>query len=239
MSSEIRLLLVDDHPMYRRGVGDALAIENDIKVIGEVGDACQAVAVAIEKRVDVVLMDVRMPVGPEPEDPRNSFSAATATEPGLEPGVWACGVIKERFPECHVVMLTTFVDPTIVVSAVLHGADGFLLKTAGRSQIVSAIRSAVVGEAPYAAEITPYVVRYARAGVPPSERTRGALLTGRELEVLRMLTQGMTNQEIAVNLGISIHTTVRHVSNILMKLNVRNRTEAVLFAVANRILSGL
>ncbi len=209
----IRVLVVDDHAVVRRGLRGFLDVLDDIEVIGEAEDGRQALELAGSLRPDLVLMDLLMP--------------------GLD-GIAATAELKSRFPEVHVLALTSFVEEERVLAALEAGASGFLLKDAGPDEIASAIRSAVAGEVPLDPGIAGIVARSLRR--PGADGAAQAEpLTSREREVLGLIARGLSNQAIADLLGITERTARTHVSNILAKLRVASRTQAALYAVEHHL----
>jgi DNA-binding NarL/FixJ family response regulator len=209
----IRVLLVDDEAMIRTGLRMVLEAESDIEVVGEAGDGAQAVTAAATLRPDVVLMDVRMP--------RLDGLAATQQ-------------ILAANPAVKVVVLTTFNEDSYVRDALRLGASGFLLKVAPPERLVDAIRVAANGDA----LIDPLVTRQVIAALaynmrdPLAADPQPALgqLTVREDEVLRMLARGRSNAEIAADLVVGDATVKTHVARVLMKLGLRDRVQAVIYA---------
>jgi DNA-binding NarL/FixJ family response regulator len=199
------VLLVDDHRLVRAGLVALLAGTEDIKVVGEASDGKQAVELAARLHPDVVLMDLSMPV--------------------LD-GVAATRMILEESPSTHVVVLTSFADHHRVTDAVAAGAVGYLLKDCDPRDVVTAVRSAALGNAP----IDP---RVARALLPAPTPRRDETLSARELQVLRLLAQGLANKQIGRALGISERTVKVHVGNVFRRLGVADRTSAALWARDN------
>lgn len=206
----IRVLIVDDHPMVRRGMRDFLELHDDLEVIGEAGDGIDAIAATEASAPDVVIMDLLLP--------RLDGIAATAE-------------IKARHPSVEVVAITSFIDEERVTAAIEAGASGFLLKDAEADDLAAAIRSAVAGEVHLDPAVAGIVARGRIAGGRVAGGSGRAALTGREREVLGGVARGLSNREIAGELGITERTARTHVSNILAKLGLASRTQAALFAV--------
>ncbi len=205
----IRVLLADDQALVRTGFRMILKAEPGIEVVGEAGDGAEAVARARELAPDVVLMDVRMPVVDGVEATRQL-------------------VLDEESP--RVLMLTTFDLDEYVYGALRAGASGFLLKDAPEEQLVSAIRVIATGGSLFAPSVTRRLIEeFSRRtmAIPPPELDE---LTARELEVLRLVARGLTNGEIAATLVVSEHTVKTHVAHLLRKLDLRDRTQAVIVA---------
>ena len=209
MTPAIRVLLVDDHPVVRQGLRALLSTQDGIAVVGEAGDGEAAVVAAERLSPDVVLMDVVMP--------------------GMD-GVAALRLIGERRPHTRVVMLTSYADERQAMEAVDAGASGFLLKDASPRDVASAIRAAHRGEAVLHPSVAAKLLAERRR--PPAAH---ADLTARELEVLRLIARGLQNKQIAVQLHLSEKTVKTHVSAILRKLDVTDRTQAAMYAVRERL----
>lgn len=208
----IRVLLVDDQPMVRTGFRYILDSEDDIEVVGEAADGEVAIAQVHALRPDVVLMDIRMP--------RMDGVAATAALTAESPAT----------PK--VIILTTYDLDEYVVEALRAGASGFLLKDASADDLLSAIRVVHRGDAVVAPGVTRRLLdRFARLPVgAPTETAQVDGLTERELEVLLLMARGLSNAEIAAELVVSETTVKTHVSNVLAKLQLRDRVQAVVFA---------
>lgn len=209
-SDLIGVVLVDDHRVVRRGISAYFEQVADIEVIGEAADGGQALDCIAQLEQggtlpDVVLMDLLMPV---------------------MDGITATGQIKSRWPVVEVVVMTSFVEEAKVRSALEAGAAGYLLKDADADQVAQALRAAMAGQM----HLDPSVARLLADSVR-SPRPRSAALTGREREVLALVAQGASNQQIARTLVVSERTARTHVSAILMKLDLVSRTQAALWAV--------
>ncbi len=203
----IRVMLVDDHGVVREGLRAYLELEPDIEVVGEARDGREAVRRAQELQPDVVLMDLVMP--------------------NMD-GVEATSQIKQSRPETHVIVLTSYVDDERVVPAIKAGATSYLLKDVASSDLVRAIRGAHAGQAQLHPEVARRLMQQVTA---PRKSDAAAELTEREREVLQLVAQGRSNKEIARQLVVSERTVKGHVSNILGKLGLQDRTQAALYAV--------
>jgi two-component system, NarL family, response regulator LiaR len=214
MPSPIRVLIVDDHEIVRKGIRALLATKRDIQVVGEAGDGAMAVSQAKSLRPDVVLMDLMMP---------------------RMDGIQATREITAQQPETRIVVLTSFAADAQVFPAIKAGALGYLLKDSGPQELVQAIRQVFRGEP----SLDPSVARKVLAEMsdPPQKPLTPDPLTVRELEILRHVAQGMSNKEIAEALVVADETVHAHVSNILNKLHLANRTQAALYALKEGIAS--
>jgi DNA-binding NarL/FixJ family response regulator len=212
----IRVLLVDDHAMVRRGMRDFLELHDDIEIVGEAIDGGDAIAQAGALRPDIVVMDLMMP--------------------GID-GIEATARIRADLPEVEVIALTSFVEEARVLAAIEAGAAGFLLKDAEADELAAAIRAAAAGEVHLDPAIAGIVARRMRAGNADTAARQAAdgvaSLTQRERDVLACVAQGLPNRAVADRLGITERTARTHVSNILAKLGLSSRTQAALFAVQN------
>ncbi|TFV86247.1 response regulator transcription factor [Blastococcus sp. CT_GayMR16] len=197
----IRVLVVDDHPIVRQGLSSLLGTVTDMSVVGSAGDGETAVRLAVQHRPDVVLMDLNLP-----------------GVPGLE----ATRRIGREAPEAAVLVLTMVDDDDTVLAALRVGARGYVLKGAGQDELLGAIRTVASGGAVFGAG----AARAVLAGPPP--RDAAGRLTEREAEILALVADGRSNPEIAHELGLSLKTVQNHVSRILPKLQVRDRTQAAL-----------
>jgi DNA-binding NarL/FixJ family response regulator len=209
----IKVLIADDQVLVRRGFRLVLEIEDDLEVVGEAGDGNEAVAQTRRLRPDVVLMDVRMP-GTDGIEATRTLSA--------DPAIGS-----------RVVMLTTFDLDEYVYEALRAGASGFMLKDVQPELLVAGIRAVHAGESLLAPSVTRRLVEsyLRRPGLVSTEaRLRLATLTSRERETLAMLARGLTNAEIAAELVVSETTVKTHVGRVLMKLALRDRVQAVIFA---------
>ncbi|WP_203231382.1 response regulator [Nocardioides caldifontis] len=207
-----RVLLVDDQALVRAGFRLILEAQDDLEVVAEAADGAQALALAEEHGPDVVLMDIRMPV----LDGIEATRRLVASQPGS-----------------RVLVLTTFDLDEYVYDALLAGASGFLLKDVSRDELVSAVRVVAAGEALLAPTVTRRLLADFVRSRPPAAPTPSpgvAGLTAREQETLELLARGMSNAEIAARFVVSENTVKTHVGNVLMKLGLRDRVHAVVYA---------
>jgi NarL family two-component system response regulator LiaR len=207
----IRVMLVDDHTMVRWGLATFLMVFNDFKLVGEAENGRTAVQLCAEVLPDVVLMDMAMP----------DMDGVTATR-----------LIHQQFPQVGVIALTSFKEGRLIRDALEAGAIGYLLKDVSAEELAQAIRAAHAGRAALSPEATQTLVH--SASQPPAP---GFDLTERERVVLDLMVEGLNNTQIAGRLTVQLSTVKSHVSNILSKLGVSSRTEAVTLALRNHLVS--
>ena len=205
----VRVLVVDDHPLFRDGVVTALAGVEDLEVVGEAEDVASAVAAATELRPDVVLMDLNLPDAS---------------------GIDAVRVLAARLPEVRVLVMTMSTDDDAVVAAMRAGARGYVVKGAGRRDLVESVRAVAAGGAVFSPVVADRLAAYFTGLAAVPGREAFPQLTDREREVLELLARGLDNRGIARALFLSDKTVRNHVSNVLAKLEVSSRSEAVLRA---------
>lgn len=217
----VRVMLVDDQALLRAGIATILGAQAGVVVVGEAGSGREAVAMARTLRPDVICMDVQMP----------GMDGLEATR----------HIVADPAVSARVLMLTTFNREDYLLEALRAGASGFLLKNSRPEHLVDAIRAVAAGDALLAPEVTRAVIERAMLPAPPpadGETDDGSgvpvavrgLLTDREVEVLRLVARGLSNDEIAAELVLGRATVKTHVSNVLMKLGLRDRVQAVVFA---------
>lgn len=205
----IRILLVDDHALFRQGLASLLASEEGFRVVGEARDGREALRYALEIKPDIILMDIQMP--------------------GID-GVQATREILREWPEARVIVLTMYRQDAYVFEAVKAGARGYLLKDVDARELIESIRRVHAGEVLLDPELAEQIIqdfkekRVAEPN-PPSE------LSEREVQILKLVAQGRTNQEIADHLGLSEKTVRNRLSEIFQKLHLNNRTQAALYAL--------
>lgn len=210
----VRVLIVDDQQLIREGIASLLSIQEGIQVVGVANNGQEAIAQALALTPDIILMDVRMPV---------------------MDGVKATAEVRRQLPNCQVLMLTTFDDEQYVVAALEAGASGYLLKDMPATDLAKAIRLTQSGVYQFDPAVAGKLVGAIHRAAPKPAETPAATmdlsdLTEREAEVLRLIARGATNREIAKRLSISEGTVKNHVSNILSRLGLRDRTQAAIFA---------
>ncbi|AQU80423.1 MULTISPECIES: response regulator transcription factor [Planococcus] len=209
----IRILLVDDHEMVRIGVSAYLQSQKDMEVAGEATNGQEAVQLALDLRPDLILMDMVMPI----------MNGAEATKS-----------IIDQWPEAKIMIVTSFLDDDKVYPALQAGAVSYILKTSKASRIADSIRETMNGTPVLEPEVMTKMMKQMR-----HERVLHDALTEREMEILLLLADGLTNQEIADQLFIALKTVKTHVSNILAKLEVHDRTQAVIYAFQHKLISPL
>ncbi|MEH7441293.1 response regulator [Heyndrickxia sp. MSNUG] len=208
----IKVVFVDDHEMVRIGVSSYLSAQPDIEVVGEAGNGKEGVELALSLRPDIILMDLVM----KEMD-----------------GIEATRQIIEKWPEAKVIIVTSFLDDEKVYPALEAGATSYMLKTSKASEIANAVRVTYSGQPVLEPEVTGKMMmkmRQKNTLLPHEE------LTEREMEVLKLIAEGKTNQEIADELFIALKTVKTHVSNILSKLQVQDRTQAVIYAFRHSLV---
>jgi DNA-binding NarL/FixJ family response regulator len=211
MPDRITVVLVDDHEIVRRGVRDLLELEPDLEVVGEAGTAAEAMARIPALRPDVAVLDVRLPDGD---------------------GVTLCRDLRSALPGLRVLMLTSFADDDALYDAILAGADGYVLKRIGGSELVDAIRAIGRGESLLDPALTGQVL--ARLRNPPQENNRLATLTEQERRVLDLMADGLTNRQIAAEMFLAEKTVKNYVSSIFAKLGLERRAQAAVYGAAVR-----
>jgi DNA-binding NarL/FixJ family response regulator len=214
----IKVLIVDDHALFRRGLQMVLEGESDIDVVGEANDGHEAIEKAEETAPDIVLMDVRMP---------------------KRTGIEATRMIKDMLPSTKILMLTISDEEADLYEAIKAGASGYLLKEISIEEVADAVRSVQAGQSLISPSMaSKLLTEFASMVKRRDERAQvpGPRLTERELEVLKLVAKGMNNRDIGAELFISENTVKNHVRNILEKLHLHSRMEAVVYAVREKLL---
>lgn len=211
---KIKVVIVDDHALIREGIKKLLELEESFDIVALAGDGVEALEVIEKVRPDVVLLDINMP---------------------NMNGIDCLKQIKAQYPDTKVVMLTIHEDAEYLIETINIGAEGYVLKDADVSSLVKAIQKVVQGEVYIHPTLSGILVREYKRKDKNNEELNGTALTKREYEVIRLISKGHNNKEIAVELFISEKTVKNHVSNIFKKIKVTDRTQAALYAIKNNI----
>jgi DNA-binding NarL/FixJ family response regulator len=214
----IRVLVVDDHALFRRGLQMVLEQEPDIEVVGEAGDGAEAVERVSETTPDIVLMDVRMP---------------------KRGGIDSCTAIKDAVPSCKIIMLTISDEEADLYDAIKAGASGYLLKEISIEEVAEAIRAVHGGQSLISPSMASKLLSEFASMIKKTDERQQVptpRLTDREMEVLKLVAKGLNNRDIAKQLFISENTVKNHIRNILEKLQLHSRMEAVVYAVREKLL---
>jgi two-component system response regulator DevR len=206
----IHLLIIDDHEMVREGLKAMLATEPDFSIVGDAANAEQALDIIEHLHPDVALLDVRLP--------------------GVS-GVEVCRTVTEHYPETAVIILTTFTDENLIASCIQAGARGFIVKDIERFDLKRSIRAVARGEAALDPKAAVAVLAQLRRAAPIADEVAPEPLSAQQLVILRLVAQGLSSREIATQLYLSENTVKGYVQEILHRLGVKNRTEAVMVAV--------
>ncbi len=210
----VRILVVDDHPMMRRGLRDLLAMEDDMNPVGEAGNGPEAIRLALELEPDLILLDLNMP--------------------GMD-GLETLREMRDREIDARIIMFTVSDDQTDVLQALRQGADGYLLKDMDADDLVEHVRLAASGKLALSPELTMVLAEAIRERPKTPSQVQAANLTKREKDVLKLITKGLSNKMIARRLDIAEGTVKVHVKRLLNKLGMRSRTEAAVWVVENNI----
>jgi DNA-binding NarL/FixJ family response regulator len=215
-SEPVRVLVVDDQELFRRGLIMLLGSDSDIEVVGEASDGITATELAVRTAPDVILLDVRMP---------------------RRTGVEACRGIKEAVPSAKIIMLTVSDEEADLYESVKNGASGYLLKDSSIEEVAQAVRVVNEGQSLISPSMAVKLIdEFKQMSKPEREQGPALKLTERELEVLRLVAKGLNNREVAKELFISENTVKNHVRNILEKLQLHSRMEAVMYAMREKLL---
>jgi DNA-binding NarL/FixJ family response regulator len=206
----IRLLIIDDHEMVREGLKAMLLAEPDFAIVGDAANAEQALELIERLRPDIVLLDVRLP--------------------GVS-GIEVCRIVTEQYPETAVIILTTFTDENLIAQSIQAGARGFIVKDIERFDLKRAIRAVARGEAAIDTKVAVAVLAQLRRAPRLSQEPLAEPLSSQQIVILRLVAQGLSSREIATQLYLSENTVKGYVQEILHRLGVKNRTEAVMVAV--------
>ena len=211
MSNAVRVFLLDDHEIVRRGVKELLEAEGDLEVVGEAGTAAQALARIPPTRPDVAVLDVRLPDGD---------------------GVQVCREIRSAHPEIHCLMLTSFADDEALFQAIVAGASGYVLKQIKGADVVEAVRVVASGRSLLDPSVTARVLERLRSNSEEDELL--ARLSPQERNILRLIADGLTNRQIAERVHLAEKTVKNYVSSLLAKLGMERRTQAAVFGAEAR-----
>jgi NarL family two-component system response regulator LiaR len=212
MKTPVKILVAEDHALVRRGLIALLDSFETVEIVGEASDGFQAIRLAEEKKPDVILMDLKMP--------------------RLD-GIVAIEKIKQRSPGSKILVVSSYYDDDRVISALKAGANGYVLKTTMPEDLLSAIIDVYEGGAPLDPVVTHIMLRNLGGENYSDEKIDSDELSSREITVLKLLAKGYSDQRIATALSISVRTVSTHVHSILRKLNLKNRTQAALYALRN------
>ncbi len=213
-SKPIRVVLADDHAMVRKGIREFLEEDAAIRIVAEACDGEQAIVLVAREQPDVAVFDIQMP---------------------RMTGLDAARRVKAEFPNTRVLILTAYEDEPYILAALQAGASGYLLKTASSDELIHAVRAVAGGETALSPAVAKKLVQHASEGAAKEDAVEP--LTERELHVLRFAAKGMGNKQIGIALAISDRTVQGHLANIYSKLHVSTRTEAVLFAVREKLIT--
>jgi two-component system response regulator DevR len=202
----IRIFLLDDHELVRRGLHELLSLEDDFEIVGEAATAQEALVRLPATKTDVAVLDVRLPDGS---------------------GVEVCRDIRSRFPDMHCLMLTSYADDEAMVDALLAGAAGYVLKDIRGADLVGAVRRVAAGESLLDPKATERVLNRLRSGPSGDDRLQG--LTGQERRILDLIGEGLTNRQIGERLHLAEKTVKNYVSSLLAKLGMERRTQAAAY----------
>ncbi|MDE3090987.1 MAG: response regulator transcription factor [Chloroflexota bacterium] len=212
MTETIRILIADDHEIVRVGLRNVILSEPGMQVIGEAADGEQAVQQARALNPDVILLDLLMP---------------------RKDGLTAIAEIRKANPHARILVLTSFAGDDKIFPALQAGAQGYLLKESSSEELLQSIRQVYQGQSPLHPEVSRRVIRKLNQ---PAESPQKSILTDRELEILKEIARGRSNEEIAEQLVVSESTVRNHITSILAKLNLANRTQATLYALREGII---
>ncbi|MCB1735698.1 MAG: two-component system response regulator NarL [Gammaproteobacteria bacterium] len=214
MSATTSIVVIDDHPLFRKGAADLIGMDASLRLVGEACDGAEGLKVVARERPDLVLLDLNMK--------------------GMD-GMATLRAIQESDPGCRVIMLTVSDNEQDVVEALRAGADGYLLKDMEPEDILAQLHEAAQGHLVVSPSVAELIARAMRADAPPLGRD-AAQLTAREMQILELLTGGLTNKLIARRLGITAATVKVHVKHLLKKLHLRSRVEAAVWAIKHGVV---
>ncbi len=216
MRRGISVLLVDDHVLFRQALRHLLESEQDIRIVGEASDGSQVEQLVEEERPDVVVMDISMP----------AIDGITATQ-----------ILRDKYPNLGIIVLTMFAEDSQVIRAIRAGADGYLLKNIESSRVVDAIRAVARGESVVDPELATKVLNEFRRLSDVDGYNNIAGMTEREISLLQLVANGMSNKEIASELGLAESTVKNRLSILFQKLDVKDRTQAAIYAMTHGLVT--
>ena len=216
MRRGISVLLVDDHVLFRQALRHLLETEQDIRIVGEASDGSQVEQLVDEERPDVVVMDISMPA---------------------IDGIAATKILRDKYPSLGIIILTMFAEDSQVIRAIRAGADGYLLKNIESSKVVDAIRAVARGESVVDPELATKVLNEFRRLSDVDGYNNIAGLTEREVSMLQLVANGLSNKEIASELGLAESTVKNRLSILFQKLNVKDRTQAAIYAMTHGLVT--
>lgn len=216
MRRGVSVLLVDDHVLFRQALRHLLETEQDIRVVGEASDGSQVEQLVEEERPDVVVMDISMPA---------------------IDGIVATQILREKYPNLGIIVLTMFAEDSQVIRAIRAGADGYLLKNIESGKVVDAIRAVARGESVVDPELATKVLNEFRRLSDVDGYNNIAGLTEREISLLQLVANGLSNKEIATELGLAESTVKNRLSILFQKLDVKDRTQAAIYAMTHGLVT--
>ncbi len=216
MRRGVSVLLVDDHVLFRQALRHLLETEQDIRVVGEASDGSQVEQMVEDERPDVVVMDISMPA---------------------IDGIVATQILRDKYPNLGIIVLTMFAEDSQVIRAIRAGADGYLLKNIESSKVVDAIRAVARGESVVDPELATKVLNEFRRLSDVDGHTNIAGLTEREIQMLQLVANGLSNKEIASELGLAESTVKNRLSILFQKLDVKDRTQAAIYAMTHGLVT--
>lgn len=213
--SKIKVLIADDHKMFREGIHSLLEKEEEIIVVGEAGSSREIMNIVEEKEIDVVLMDIDL---------------------GDSSGIDSTQIITEKYPDIKVLALSMHGESNYIVKMLDAGATGYILKNTGRDEMISAIKTVAAGDSYYSSQVSAKLIEQLHRKTGPKKDKKDVPLSNREIEVLKLISEEYSNPEIAEKLFISIRTVDTHRRNLLEKLGVKNTAGLVKYAISKGLL---
>jgi two-component system response regulator DevR len=211
---DIRVFLLDDHEIVRRGIAELIGLQSDLEVVGEAGTAAEAIIRITASQPDVAILDVRLPDGN---------------------GIEVCREVRSLFPNIHVLMLTSYSDDEALFNAIMAGASGYVLKEIRGTDLITAIRQVAAGQSLLDPSVTERVLERLRSGNKEKDELSG--LTGQEKTILNLIGEGMTNRQIGEQMHLAEKTIKNYVSGLLAKLGMERRTQAAAYVARLEVTS--